>query len=236
MPIDDLSLMRLRVSTDFTFDVHGRMLCSNEPREDARQPAPRLSLSRTRGGTVVRYGATMPESLVKDLARIVEHDLVHGELRLSLATAAAVRTILERQAPITAVISGPCYRFRDSIKHPPGVVRLTSDILALVRDTYPWLYDELADWEPCFAAVANDQAVSVCFSSRLGPAVAEAGVNTLPAFRRRGHAVAVTVAWGAAVRASGRISLYSTAWTNVASQGVARRLRLVMFGADTTWK
>ena len=49
------------------------------------------------------------------------------------------------------------------------------------------------------------------------------------------HAAAVVAAWAAAVRASGRLPLYSTSWDNVASQGVARKLGLVLYGADLSF-
>jgi RimJ/RimL family protein N-acetyltransferase len=114
-------------------------------------------------------------------------------------------------------------------------VELTMANIEVVRSTYPWLLDELADWRPCFAVVRDGAAVSVCFSARIGAAAAECGVDTLPAFRGRGYATAVTTAWGASVRDAGLVPLYSTAWDNLASQGVARRIGLTMFGADATW-
>jgi predicted GNAT family acetyltransferase len=98
------------------------------------------------------------------------------------------------------------------------------------------LYDELADWGPCFAVVRGGAAVSVCFSSRIGAAAAESGVETLPHFRGRGYASAATAGWATAVQAAGLIPLYSTSWENLASQGVARRLGLVLFGSDMTWR
>ncbi|HZS91689.1 MAG TPA: GNAT family N-acetyltransferase, partial [Chloroflexota bacterium] len=43
---------------------------------------------------------------------------------------------------------------------------------------------------------------------------------------------AVVAGWARAIRASGRIPLYSTSWDNHASQAVARKLGLVQYGTD----
>jgi predicted GNAT family acetyltransferase len=77
--------------------------------------------------------------------------------------------------------------------------------------------------------------VSVCFSSRIGPLSMAAGVFTLLEHRGRGYAAIATAAWGAAVRMTGRIPVYGTSWDNLASQGVARRLGLIMHGAASSW-
>lgn len=230
--MDDYALMRIRADTAFTYDGRGRMLRSNEPREEERRPAPRLFIGCTAGGHVVRVGATVPDAVAGRLKAIVERQSPVGDLRLPPAALARVRELLARDAPVTTEGGGPAYRFSAWIAQSGEVVRLTDANRMLARDTYPWLYDEVGDWQPCFAMVRDGATVSVCFSARIGVQAAEAGVETLPEFRGRGYASAVTAAWGAAVRADGRIPLYSTAWENVASQGVARRLGLTMFGAD----
>jgi predicted GNAT family acetyltransferase len=115
---------------------------------------------------------------------------------------------------------------------PDNVVQLTNVNLDLARESFSWLYHDLKGWQPGFVAVQDGIAVSACYSSRIGSEAAEAGVDTLAEYRGHGYASDVTAAWAAAVRASGRIPLYSTSWGNVASQGVARRLGLILYGAD----
>jgi predicted GNAT family acetyltransferase len=72
----------------------------------------------------------------------------------------------------------------------------------------------------------------VCASVRIGPAAYEAGVQTLPAYRRKGHARSTVGAWIRAVRALGATPLYSTSSDNAASQAVAVSLGMARFGVD----
>ena len=84
---------------------------------------------------------------------------------------------------------------------------------------------------PIAAVEAEGSAISVCCcAARTGDA-AEAGLETASAFRGEGLAVRVTAAWALAVRASGRVPLYSTSWDNTASLKVARKLDLALYAS-----
>jgi predicted GNAT family acetyltransferase len=62
--------------------------------------------------------------------------------------------------------------------------------------------------------------------------VAEAGVYTVESYRGRGYAAETVRGWAAAIRAMGRLPLYSTSWANTASPAVARKLRAVQYAVD----
>ena len=87
--------------------------------------------------------------------------------------------------------------------------------------------------QPMVAVVEDGRAVSICASVRIGSRSHEAGVETIAAYRRRGHAVSVVAGWAREVRRRGIHTLfYSTSWDNLASQAVANRLGLTLIGAD----
>ena len=221
--------MRIDVHTGFTFDARGRMLCTNEPREDARRPAPRLLVGHTPDGDVVRFNSDVPDALISEL-----EDLLASSVEPFRRS--ALEHALSIQGEILEFHSGPAYFCPRTPRLSVTAIHVTSANRDIARNTYPWLFEEVADWQPCFAVVRDGAAVSICFSSRIGPDAAAAGVETLPEYRGRGYASAVTAAWATAVAASGRAAFYSTGWDNLASQGVARRLGLAQFGEHLSWR
>jgi hypothetical protein len=226
--VSDLELMELHTTALFRHDAAGRIVATNEPDPDA---APRLFFGRTVAGNLWRFRDDLPPDLVRNLDAVLAREPIPTDLRRPPACLAALVDVLSAHAPVGTISQGPAWRFPDDIASPPGVVAIRSETRDLVREHYPFLADHLEDLQPCFAVVVGG-AVSVCFSSRITAAAAEAGVDTVAAFRGRGHATAVTAAWALAVRQSGRIPLYSTSWDNLASQRVANRLGLVLYGVD----
>jgi len=126
------------------------------------------------------------------------------------------------------VSSGPAFAFPDAIPKVDGVVFLET-VDRLVRHFPEWSQAEMPGRAPIAVVERDGHAVSVCCCARRTDGAAEAGLDTAAGFRRAGLGARVTAAWATAVRASGRVPLYSTAWTNAASLGVAARLQLVAY-------
>jgi RimJ/RimL family protein N-acetyltransferase len=228
--VNDLELMQARADVLFTYDERDRIVHHNDPE---MRPAPLVFLAYTPGGYVIRYGQAVPNGVANRLREIVDRQPPIEDLRSVLPVVTAIQDVLGQ--PPSNQEGGPAYRFPDALPAIANAVQVTEANVEVAGDTFPWLLTELAGWRPCFAVVRDNAAVSVCFSARIGEVVCEAGVETLPAFRRHGYASAATAAWAAAIRDSGRIPLYSTSWRNLASQRVARHLELIMFGADAIW-
>ncbi len=111
---------------------------------------------------------------------------------------------------------------------------VVEDERLLERHFRGWVPGEIAAGRsPVLAIVEAGYPVSVCFCARRSEVAAEAGLETAEAFRGRGFGSRVTAAWALAVRATGRVPLYSTSWTNEASLAVARKLGLAAYAS--TW-
>ncbi len=137
------------------------------------------------------------------------------------------------QANLSKIVSGPAYHIPESAGSPSNVVILSHDnVQKLCADTYPTVHEDVDDEYPCVAKVVDGKAVSMCTTVRRSPRAAEAGVETLDAYRGNGFARDVTNAWAKTILAEGRTALYSTFWDNQASQRVAEKLGAVQYASD----
>lgn len=126
--------------------------------------------------------------------------------------------------------SGPAFTFPEEIVQPAGTVFI-EDIASLDHHFSGWTESEIPYRTPIVAFVEGGYAISACFSAWRSDAAAEAGLETAAAFRGRGLGPRVAAGWALAVRASGRVPLYSTSWSNDASLAVARKLGLVPYAS-----
>jgi hypothetical protein len=228
----DRQLLEIQADALFTHDERGRIGYVNEP---GGGRAPRFFFGRTREGNLWRCRDDLAEGVVRQLDRLAAAEPVHGDLRAAARNLAAFLATLRTGRETLSTGSGPAYRFPDATPAPANVTRITRANLHLLRriaEDLEVIAREFAGREPYLAVVEDSVAVSLCFSSRLTARAAEAGVETLAAYRGRGYAPAAAAAWAHAIRASGRIPLYSTSWDNLASRAVVRKLRLVQYGND----
>lgn len=219
--------MDVRLRVLFTHDADGRMLLVNEP--DGGGPAPWFFLGRTREGNVWRFRADLPQSVVRKLEEVCREEPVVEDLSRPPRYFAEYARLLE---PVRDVWMGPAYRFTDDPEPSRPAISVNEENAEMLRGGFEKLIDELPAWQPFLVIAEGGRAVSVCRSVRLTADAHEAGIETLPEFRGRGYAPDVVAGWANAVRSLGAIPLYSTSWDNDASQAVAKKLRLVLYGAD----
>ncbi len=228
--VDEPLLMEWQVAALFRHDQRGRLLATNEP--DPPGGAPRLFLGRTRESNVWRFRHDLSDDLVRQADRLLAGEPVGRDLTQPPVSLNAICQLLSEQAPVGQISMGPAWRFPPHLTMPAGVTMITAANTDPLRSHFPLSVVEIAARQPYAAIVRDGVAVAVCFSSRLSPHVAEAGVETLEEFRGQGLAVAVATAWAMAVDKTGRLPLYSTGWANAASRRVAAKLDLMLYGAD----
>ncbi len=232
MAVSDLELLEIRVDALFTHDPDGRIRRVNEPGGDR---APRFFFGRTRAGVLWRFRHDVPVETARNLEQLAAEEPVRDDLRAEPRSMDAMLAALREDQEIRWVESGPAYRFPDELPVPVNVTRITRSELHLLRRMVPDLEEMAGAFEarePRVAVVEDGDAVSLCYSARLTSRAAEAGVETLDGYRGRGYAGAAVAGWAHAIRAMGRIPLYSTSWDNLASQAVARKLGLVQYATD----
>jgi hypothetical protein len=219
-----MSTPALHLETMFVLDAAGRIASTREP---AATPGPLFSLVRSVAGCAWAVRIDVAQAIADELNRLAREEPPLSELRDAPVHAARYKSMIGGR-----VQSGPAFTFPQAITRAPDVA-VVEDERLLDHHFRGWVAGEIAAGRaPVMAIVANGYPVSVCFSARRSSAAAEAGVETAAGFRGRGFGPRVTAAWALAVRASGRIPLYSTDWSNEPSLALARKLSLMAYAAD----
>jgi hypothetical protein len=219
-----MSTPDLYLQTAFVLNEDGRIISTREP-EPKRGPAFCLVRSTTKCAWAMR--ADLPQKLSDELDSLAREEPPTLHLRdVPLHAEKYISLVGGR------IESGPAFVFPDTIAQPSGIVFI-EELRLLDRYFRGWTAEEIPGRLPIAAILEDWYAVSICFSARLSDIAAEAGLETATTYRGRGFGPRVAAAWALAIRASGRIPLYSTPWTNLASLAVARKLGLVAYAS--TW-
>jgi hypothetical protein len=214
----------IQLRTGFVLDEHGRIKSTREPQPT---PGPLFTLIRSASSCVWAVRADVPGELAAQLDRLAGEEPPLQDPQEAPLHAATYLSLMGGQ-----VVSGPAFTFPDRLPSP-GDVTTVDNLQLLERNFRGWNAAEIPWCSPIVAIMDGGYPVSVCFcATRNSAREVEAGVETAPAYRGRGFAARVTAAWASAIRASGRIPLYSTSWSNTASLAVARKLGLVQFASD----
>lgn len=229
--LSEQELMDVHVRALFSHNARSRLVSVNEP-GGGTSAAPRLFFGRTRAGNLWRFRADLPESLIAELQALCLDEPVGLEFHSPPRHMKAYVRLLETHAAVDKLRMGPAYHFTEYPAPSRPLVAITETTAERLRRGFEELVAELPDWQPFLAVIEESRAVSVCRSVRITPAAHEAGVETLPDFRGKGYAKDVVAGWARLVQSKGAIPLYSTSWENTASQAVAKKLHLVVYGAD----
>ncbi|MGH7812510.1 MAG: GNAT family N-acetyltransferase [Candidatus Binataceae bacterium] len=213
------------LKTCFVLDERDRIISTREPEPLS---GPIFTLIRSASSCVWAVRADVPEFLAAELGRFAAEEPPLQNPQDSPVYADKYQALAGGQ-----IESGPAFTFPDEITRPTDVTLVDNlNLRLLERNFRGWTAFEIPGRSPILAIIDGGYPVSVCFCTRITEEAAEAGVETAPAFRGRGFAMRVTEAWAAAIRASGRIPLYSTSWSNAASRAVARKLGLVQYASN----
>lgn len=194
--------------------------------------APRLFLVRTTEGNIWRLRHDLPDALAAELADILTGEPPLGDPTEPAEALPRLIAALTTTAPVKRVWSGPAWWIPDGGGVLGDITTTLIDDPVVLRAGFPGWARDLTLVGPYVAVIERGEAVTACCCGRTSERASEAGVETLEGFRGRGFASAVVAAWATEVQRARRLPLYSTSWDNVASQAVARRLGLCLYGAD----
>jgi RimJ/RimL family protein N-acetyltransferase len=219
---DTAALLRLELETLWETDSDGRLLHTRTP---VRRSPPLVVIATASDSLCWAVAADLDAVIAERI-----DDELEPRTELDADSRQRIHDIVATLGPVSGWLFGPSFVFAGWV-HPPLNVEVWSSAThdADALESLMPEHDRALD-EPWAAAMVEGRVAAVCETARSAPRSVEAGLWTYPSYRRRGLGSAITAAWSSLVE--GRTAFYSTSSDNVASQGVARRLRLRPLG---TW-
>jgi hypothetical protein len=242
----DCDWLALHIDTLFSLDVAGRLLVLRQKQASA---SPRFYLGRTRHGNSWRFRHDEALDSCRRLSRLAAREpAIEGADDWAGPPPPPERwksmlDVLGGPDQVGEIGCGPAYRFPDTSEQLARLRSLAgpaeaidpddAEMMACIGRSFPGFADGSSFTEYAHAIIDDDRALAICFGARGEPGTAmEAGVETLPGERGRGHAPSCVAAWALAVMAGGAIPLYSTSWSNRPSRSVAKKLGLALYAED----
>lgn len=224
-----LSLMQNRIDALYIQDDMKRLISVNEP--DTNQITPRLAIMRSEERVLWRIRHDESDDIVEILNSLIKSEPPTSDFKKPLKYQAEYSQILGQNTPINTIHSGPAYVFPE-LSPSEKTILIGEDNTNLVAQHFPYTLEIIGFRSPVIVGVVDDSAVSACFSARKTNTVAEAGVFTIEAYRKKGYAYTVVRDWAIAIRERGLQPIYSTSYDNLASQSVANKLGAIQFATD----
>jgi hypothetical protein len=231
-PLSDAAWLERRADLLFTLDADGRMTAGRDPTD----PPPRVFIQRSATSVEVRLRHDIAGPLAREIAALTALEPPapppDGPLH-------CLEDLQSRLSGAEVVGGGPVYEMPTGATYPYEGELITSGqgqgaavLETWRREGLPAAISALgftdADdvWRPWCIITVGGEVAAICQTARLSDRGAEAGVITVPSFRGRGLAAAVTAAWSRHPALGQRTLYYSTSEANRSSQQVAARLGL----------
>ena len=239
---DALRLLEIDAATLFVSAPSGRILRENDP---DRSDAPRMFLAGCETGNLLRLRADVADDIAEAIAKFVAKEPPLGQPDAVPQFLDRYRELLSIPEPVAEKSFGLIHLLPHdtTYTHDPALVQqgiAKGDKLFAVfqRHGMPRAMVEMgfADvshlWQPWCMALAGDEVAAIAFAARLGETGATLGLATMPGFRGRGFAAAVTASWSSLPQLKDRTLIYSTTRDNVSSQRVIAQLGLPFVGVS----
>jgi hypothetical protein len=214
-----LTTPEVELQTGFVLDGRGRIVSTREPQATH---GPLFTIIRSSMENAWAIRDDVPEELAQQIGALARREPPACDLRAAPVYATEYLSLTGGQPGF----AGPAFTF-------PEILPVVADVVPV--DDERWLQRNFRGWQlgeisegraPVLAVIEGGLPVSICFCARRSATAAAAGVETAAMFRGRGLGPRVTAAWAVAVRAGGRVPLYSAAWRNEPSLAVPRKLGL----------